>query len=182
MLTLFGRKKLAEEKVAHLFVNAMETLIDEGFEQVLGLINDSPEFLQPPNVDKENSGPFTMVVLAGNLQIIPKYFDAGQEKRIIQLIFRELAERHDRNASDLAKQVNEMRKFMMRKNHPSKSVSNAMAKALFCRYGLNQYQERYFKSLDSPNPIFIQRLKDAMENFLWNWEAFQEKYKVVYAV
>jgi len=182
MLTLFGKRKITEEQVAHIFVNGIQSLIDEGFEEVVGLINDSPEFVRRPMIDTEDSAPFTMIVLAGNLQLIPRYFDAGRDKRIGRLIMKELADLYDRDETELLRQVNEVRKFIMRKNHPSKSVTNAMARGIFCRYELNEHQENYFKSMGSPNPIFIQRLKEAMENFLWEWDLVLEKYKVVQAV
>lgn len=181
MITLFGKKKLTEEKAANIFVNGVQLLIDEGFEDVVGLVNDSPEFLTPPNIDPEDSGAFTVIVLAGNLQMIPGIFEGGQDRRITQYILEKFADLYETDKMNLAKMVNETRKLMMRKNHPSKSVTNAMARTVFCRYDLNQYQEKYFKSLDSPNPILIQRLKEAMENFLWNWEILLEKYKVIQA-
>jgi len=181
MITLFGKKKLTEEKAANIFINGIQLLIDEGFSDVTGLINDSPEFLSPPNLDSEDNGAFTIIVLAGNLQVLPSYFEAGQDRRITQHILEKFAELYEIDKMGLAKMVSETRKLMMRKNHPSKSVTNAMARTIFCRYDLNMYQEKYFKSLDSPNPIFIQRLKEAMETFLWNWDALLEKYKVVQA-
>jgi hypothetical protein len=182
MLTLFGKKKITEEKAAHIVINGIQILIDEGFGEVVGLINDSPEFVRPPSIHPDDSGPFTLIVLAGNLQIIPDYFEAGRDKRISRLIMTKLAELHDQDGTELAQSVNDMRKFMMRKNHPSKSVTNAMARAIFCKYGLNEFQENYFKSLSSPNPIFIQRLREAMENFLWEWDSMLDRYRVVQAV
>ncbi|MFT6997069.1 MAG: hypothetical protein ACJAQ4_000814 [Cryomorphaceae bacterium] len=179
MITLFGKKKLTEESVANIFVNGVQLLIDEGFEDVVGLINDSPEFLTPPNLAKEDSGAFTVIVLAGNLQVIPRHFEAGQDRRITQYILEKFADLYETDKMNLAKVVSETRKLMMRKNHPSKSITNAMARTVFSRYELNQYQEAYFKSLDSPNPILVQRLKEAMENFLWNWDSLLLKYKVV---
>ncbi|MEM9053678.1 MAG: hypothetical protein AAGC47_16605, partial [Bacteroidota bacterium] len=92
------------------------------------------------------------------------------------------AELYDTDKMSLAKMVSETRSLMMRKNHPSKSVTNAMARTIFCKYDLNQYQEKYFKSLDSPNPIFIQRLKEAMGNFIWNWDMLLERFKIVQTV
>lgn len=179
MLTLFGKKKLTEEKVANIFVNAIQTMVDNGFDEITGLINDSPEFVKQPNVSAEDIGPFTLIVLAGNLQKIPHYFAAGQDRRIAEHILDKFAEIYELDKMELAQMVAETRKFMMRKNHPSKNVPTAMAKALFCRYELNKNQEDYFRSLDAPNPIFVQRLKEAMEAFLWDWDGFNAKYKVV---
>ncbi len=179
MLAFFGKKKLNEVKVANIFVNAVQRLIDNGFEEVVGLINDSPEFVSKPHISPDDIGPFTLVVIAGNLQRIPEHFDSGQDRRIAEHILEHFAEIYELDKMELAQMVSETRKFMMRKNHPSKNVPTAMAKALFCRYELNKHQEGYFKSLDTPNPIFLQRLKEALENFLWDWRAFHSKYKVV---
>lgn len=179
MLTLFGKKKLTEEKVANVFVNAIQVMIDQGFDDVVGLVNDSPEFLQPPNMDNEQIGPFTMIVLSGNLQEIPKHFAAGQDKRITELILEKFAALYDMEKMELAKLVGETRKFMSRKNHPSKNTVIGMSKAMFCKYKLNDFQEDYFKNLHAPNPIVIQRLKDALENFMWDWKTITEKYKVI---
>ncbi len=179
MLTFFGRKKLTEAATANIFVNAAQEMIDEGFEDLVGLINDSPEFVQPPALSAEDQGPFVLIVLAGNFQNLSRCFDNGQYKRIGEHILERFAHIYDLDKMELGRLVGETRKFMMRKNHPSKNVPTAMAKAMFCRYNLNPLQEDYFKSLGAPNPIFIQRLREALENFLWDWEAMRDKYKIV---
>jgi len=179
MLTLFGKKKLTEEKVANIFVNATQALIDRGFEDMTGLINDSSEFVVRPSVNPEDVGPFTLVVIAGNLQRIPEFFEGGQDKRIAEHILYKFAEIYAIDKMELAQMVADTRKFMMRKNHPGKNVPTAMAKALFCKYGLNEKQEPYFRDLQAPNPIFIQRLREAMDNFLWDWDGFRQRYKII---
>lgn len=179
MLTLFGKKKLTEERVANIFVNGLQDLIDQGFGDVVGLINDSPEFIRPPEMDPENISQFTMIVLAGNLQEIPKYFEAGQDKRITEYILTKFANLYEVDKMELAKTVGDMRKLMARKNHPSKNTVNGMSKALFCKYQLNEFQEEYFRNLQSPNPILVQRLKDALENFMWDWTLITNKYKII---
>jgi len=179
MLTLFGKKKLTEEQVANIFVNAIQSLIDAGFDNMAGLINDSPEFTTRPQIGQENIAPFILIILAGNLQDIPLHFEPRQDKRITEYILEKFAAVYDLDKMELAQMVGETRKLMARKNHPSKNMLTGMAKTLFCKYGLNQYQEAYFKNLDAPNPIFIQRLKDALENFIWDWNAVLQKYKIV---
>lgn len=179
MLTIFGKKKISEERVANIFVNGIQALIDSGFESVVGLINDSPEFTHSPQITQDEIGTFTMIILSGNLQIIPQHFDSGQDKRITEHILSKFADLYGIEKMDLAQMVADTRKFMARKNHPSKNVLNGMAKGLFCKLGLNDFQEDYFKNLHSPNPIFIQRLREALENFMWSWEAITEKYRIV---
>ena len=179
MLTLFGKKRISEDRVANVFVNGIQALIDSGFENVMGLINDSPEFIQSPGIKAEDIGVFTMIVLSGNIQMIPDHFDNGQDKRITEYILEKFATLYEIDKMELAVMVSDTRKFMSRKNHPSKNTLNGMSKGLFCRLELNDFQDPYFKNLHSPNPIFIQRLKDALENFMWDWAAITEKYRVV---
>src|SRR5690554_698235 len=114
MLTLFGKKKISEDRVANVFVNGIQTLIDSGFEDVVGLINDSPEFVQPPGVKKDDIGVFTMIVLSGNIQMIPAHFHNGQDKRITQYILEKMATLYEIDKMDLAVMVSDTRKFMAR--------------------------------------------------------------------
>lgn len=179
MLTLFGKRKLTEEQVAHIFVNGIQALIDDGFMTVAGLVNDSPEFVKPPSIEETDSGPFTLIVLAGNLQVIPRHFESGRDKRIVEHILSKFSELYEIEKMQLARMVSDTRKFMNRKNHPGKNVETAMAKALFWRWELNPYQEEYFRSLNAPNPIIIQRMRDALKNFLWNWETIHDSYKII---
>ena len=68
---------------------------------------------------------------------------------------------------------------MNRMNMPSKNVHYAMSKAVFDRYKLNQFQEEYFRNLNTPNPIFLKRTDDIMENFIWDWQEIKDKYRFV---
>ncbi len=179
MLTLFGRKKLTEEQVARIFVNGVQSLIDEGFMTVASLVNDSPEFVSRPCIGDADGGSFTLIVLAGNLQIIPQHFDAGRDKRIAEHILSKFADLYEIEKMKLAHMVGDTRKFMNRKNHPGKNVETGMAKALFARWELYPFQEEYFRSLGAPNPVIIQRLRDALKTFLWNWETIHDNYRIV---
>ncbi|NBN99415.1 MAG: hypothetical protein EBV19_09305, partial [Flavobacteriia bacterium] len=60
---------------------------------------------------------------------------------------------------------------------PSKTTLYAMSKAVFHKYELNQFQDDYFKRMNAPNPVFLKRLDDLLNNFLWNWETFFKKYR-----
>jgi hypothetical protein len=76
--------------------------------------------------------------------------------------------------------IKEYKDCMSRINHPSKNTLYAMSKAMFVKYNLNQYQEDYFKMLNTPNPIFLKKMNEVLENFIWNWAAFFEKHKVAH--
>ena len=50
MLTIFGRKKVTTDRVAHIFAHNIVETVESGFEDVAGFINDSPEFVVSPNI------------------------------------------------------------------------------------------------------------------------------------
>ena len=82
------------------------------------------------------------------------------------------------SAVDAEAKVREYQKFMQRINHPSKNMVYAMSKAVFQKYDLNDFQDEYFKRLQSPNPLFLKRMDQIMVNFLWDWDSFFKKYKI----
>jgi len=75
--------------------------------------------------------------------------------------------------------VKQYRAFMKQINRPSKNVSTAMTRAVFYKYHLNQYQDAYFRDMNTPEPNIQRDLKQLMEHFLWDWDAFTESYRVV---
>lgn len=178
MLTLFGRKKLTENAVANIFVNSLVDLADKGFEDVAILIQNDPSFESPPQIDPQDIDPFLLILVAGNIAYIPKYFSSGQDRRIIELTMEKMAEMYGMEQLEYAALVKKYKSFMSRINHPSKNTLYAMSKAVFFKYHLNEYQEEYFRSLKTPNPIFLKKMNEIMEHFIWNWEGFFERYKV----
>jgi len=70
MLTIFGRKKVTADRVAHIFAHNIIETVETGFADVAGFINDSPEFVQSPGIGENDYGKFLMIVLAGNYSYI----------------------------------------------------------------------------------------------------------------
>jgi len=179
MLAIFGKKKLTDESVANILVNSLIESVEQGFPEVAGFINDSPEFKKAPNIDTQDYGRFLMIVLAGNLSLLNRHFHEGQDKQIMEMVICKMASIFDMDTESFAQMIKDYRNFMSRVNHPSKNVLYAMSKTLFFKYDLNDFQMDYFKSLNTPNPIFLKNLDEVISNFLWDWDAFEEKYKVV---
>ncbi len=179
MLTIFGRKKLTTERTAHIFTHTIIETVENGFPEVAGFINDSPEFIIPPNVNKDDIGRFLLIVIAGNFNYIPQHFTDGQDKEIIEHCVQKLAPVFDMTPTELSVKVREYQSFMCRVNTPSKNTLYAMSKAVFFKYDLIDCQDEYFRAMKTPNPIFCKNLDEVLRNFLWDWEAFNEKYKVI---
>jgi hypothetical protein len=179
MLAIFGKKKLTDEKVANIIVNTTIETVEKGWPEVAGFINDSPEFVRNPNVSEDDLGKFLMIVIAGNFDFIPNHFPNGHDREIIRRCIEKFAQVFDISKEDFAAKLKEYRTFMGRINHPSKNTIYAMSKAVFFKYKLNDYQEEFFKNAKTPNPIFTKNLDEIMKMFLWDFEAFNEKFKVV---
>ncbi|MFB6258342.1 MAG: hypothetical protein ABEH38_06595 [Flavobacteriales bacterium] len=178
MLTLFGKKKLSEEKVANMVVNGLLEAVEKNFKDVVALINSDPDFLSSPQVDENDDHEFLLIVITGNLKFIPQYFESGQDQRVKELLITKFAQALGVEYDKLKEAIDERSAFLSRVNHPSKKTLYAMSKAVFHKYGLNDFQEDYFRRIETPNPLFLQRMDDIMVNFLWGWDAFLEKYKV----
>ncbi len=178
MLTLLGRKRISEDKATNVFVNSIIDVVEKGFVDVADLINADPAFVRAPRLNPENCDKFLLIVVSGNLKFLNEYFDADQGTRLREMIVNKLAGVFCVGDAEMKKIISEYQDMMMRVNHPSKNTLYAMSKAFFHKYGLGEFQEEYFKSLNTPNPLLLKRLDEIMENFLWDWPSFLDKYKI----
>jgi len=67
LTTLFGKKKLTEEKTANIFVNTLTSVVDNTFEEVRNSIINDPVFEKQPEISTNDSDKLLMIVLASNL-------------------------------------------------------------------------------------------------------------------
>lgn len=178
MFAIFGKKKIKEETASNIFINNLLDTIEKGFPEIAGIINDSPEFVSCPNISEKNSEKFLLIIIAANLKFIPQEFNNNQEDRMLDLIYAQLAKVFDVDQTRLEGVINDYQNYIAKVNLPSKNTIYGISKAIFGKYDLNQYQDEYFKNMKSPNPMFLKRLDDAIDCFIWNWEAFKEKYQI----
>ena len=178
MFKIFGKKKIKEDIVANIFVNSILETIDKGFPEIVGIINDASEFTTSPNLTETDADCFTLIVFAANLSYIPKHLHDSKDDRITNLIFSKLSNVFDVDQERLENVIKGYQCYLNKVNHPSKNMLYAMSKGIFGKYELNDYQDEYFKNMKSPNPMFLKRLDEAMDNFVWNWDAFNQKYQI----
>lgn len=179
MLSFLGKSKVTDNQVSSHFVATTLQIVEDGWPIVAGFICDSPEFVIRPDVREDDYGRFLMIVIAANFNFIPQHFDDGHDRAIIQEAVDLFAEQLDVKRETLACKIKEYREFLSRVNHPSKNTLYAMSRGIFYKYELNQYQEEYFRSLNTPNPIFLKNMNEILGNFLWEWDKFKNKYRVV---
>ena len=176
---IFGKKKIKEDTLANIFVNSTLRAVDEGFADVVGLIEDAPEFVSKPKLDVKDDSKFLLIVLAANLKEIPKHLPAHQDNRLINHIITKLTGVFDVEFQQLEEVLRNYQNYLSRVNHPSQNNLYAMSKALFYKYKLGQYQEDYFRRMNSPNPMFLKRMDEVMKLFLFNWEKVVKDYHIV---
>jgi len=170
MLKLFRRTKIKEDKIANVFVDNFLTTVDNGFPEVAALVNESPEFVECPNIDEHDSDRFLLIALAANLEEVQNCFPSHADQALTRKIIELMAGLCDVEYGSLLHAINKNQSFISRVNHPSKNLIYGMSKAFFFKYELAQFQEEYFKNVNCPNPIFLKRLDNAVVHFMWNWE------------
>ena len=178
MFSTLIKRKLTDNQVANIFINALYDSIDNGFSEVAQLINEDLVFTTSPNIDKDNNGEFGLIVIVGNLSFLESTFDADQAERVETIIFEKLSKFYDLDANRFKIIVKEYQNFILRVNHPSKNWIYGMSKAIFHKYKLNEFQDEYFRRMQAPNPLFLKRMDEVMGNFVWNWDAFFKKYRL----
>lgn len=175
--TLFGKKKLTEDKIANIFVNTLLESVDNSFADIATNIMVDPEFVRRPQLDTSDSDKFLMIILAGNFNYMSRYFSALEEKALKASITQKFATVFGLQFDEMKKIISDYQDFIYRVNHPSKNTLYGMSKAVFFKYKLGQYQDEYFAQLNAPNPLFLKRMDGIMENYIWNWSAFLDKNK-----
>tara|TARA_B110000046_G_scaffold178325_1_gene206085 strand:+ start:244 stop:786 length:543 start_codon:yes stop_codon:yes gene_type:complete len=178
MFTIFKKKKLTEDQLANFFVNSIVNIVEQGFQDVVEIINNDPEFITTPNISKEDYDKFLLVVVAGNIKLMSEHFDSVKDVRITEKIYRKLGSALSVEPMTLKETIAKYQSWMSRINHPSKNTRYAMSKGVFFKYELNQFQSDYFRNMNTPNPIFLKRLDEVISQFLFNWNDIKENYRI----
>jgi hypothetical protein len=179
MFDVFFKKKITEKKLVDFFVHSTIKMVDTAFPDVAELINHDPEFKANPKITPEQSDPFLWVVITGNLNFIPQYFNDYQDIRLLEDSYRKFSSALGLPTDVFKKEIKKNNQLFSRLNHPSKNTLYAMSKAVFHKYHLAQFQDEYFRKMDAPNPLFLKRLNEIMDQFLFDWEEFTSGYKIV---
>jgi len=172
------KKRISEQRVASVFVSGLAQTVELGFADVANLINDDPDFATSPKISTTNDNHFLIITLTGNIKLMSDRFDGEQEIRVRRAVMEQCAQLFETDYDVFGTVMKEYSDLMMRLNYPSKNILYAMSKAVFVKYQLNQFQADYFKSLNTPSPLILKRMNEIMANFIWDWDAFLEKYKV----
>jgi len=178
---MFGtllKKKVSDEKLANVFINGLFSSIDNGFPIVAEFINDDNAFVLSPTIPQNNNYEFSLIIIVGNLSFLESAFDPDQASRVELLVYSKLAKAYEMTISEFKQLVKDYKRLICRLNHPSRNMVYAMSKGIFDKYALYNFQDEYFKRMQSPNPLFLKRMDEIVENFVWDWDAFFKKYRL----
>ncbi len=181
MFSLFTKKKITDETLANIFVNGIIKLVEEGYPDLVDMVNNEAEFVKSPKLHKENYDRFLLIVFTANLSFLPDHFGAVEQMKMQDSIYSKFASATGLTKQDLKVWVNKYSQLFYTLNHPSKNVKYAMSKAFFHEYKLYSFQEEYFKKMRVPNPILLKKLNDVIETFIWDWDNLFKRYKAVFS-
>jgi hypothetical protein len=74
MFSTLTKRKLTDNQVANVFINAIFDSVDNGFSEVSSIINEDSAFVSSPAINPSNNGEFGMIVLVGNLSFLESTF------------------------------------------------------------------------------------------------------------
>ena len=177
-ITTIFKKKVEEEKVAELFVNIAFNAVDTSFSEVAELLNNDVNLVGTANINPQNQDDFLLIVVAGNFKLLDDFFFEGQEDRIKELTIQKLASVYGVDTITMHSAIDNMLGYFGKINYPSKNTHYAMSRAVFFKYGLNDFQKDYFRNLNTPDPILLKNIDEIMEQFIIKWDTFTEKYRI----
>jgi len=180
MLSILFKRKISETQLANVIINSIGESVSKGFEDVALFINTSRCFVTSPNIKKENDNMFFLIVVAANIVMMRENLPATHSANVERLMYENLSKVYGVEVSQVRKVVLDYISFMNRVNMPSKNFLYSLSKSMFFKYNLNEFQDAYFKKMNSGNPIFLKQLDEIMLNFIWNWENFDKKYKLTH--
>ncbi len=91
MFGTFIKKKLSDNQVANIFINALYDSVDNGFSVIAQWINEDPAFVESPKIDLTNNNEFALIVISGNISLLESTFESSQAERVEKLIYQKLA-------------------------------------------------------------------------------------------
>jgi hypothetical protein len=178
MLGFALRKKIDQHKVANIFVNSLIEVVENGHSDIIEMIKEDAAFVVTPEIPKNSIKQFLLIVTVGNLEFLKQSFNDYNVDEIESEIIEKFSNIFDISTDKFASLLKDTKSFIDQHNYPSRNILYGMSKAVFYKYDLNKFQESYFKSMNTPNPLFLKRLDEVLANFIWDWNVFLKKYKI----
>ncbi len=178
---LSKKKKVKLDVTVSIFVKLLENVISEGYFEIKDFINHNNNLEINPNLKDVDIDWFSNVIFLGNIKKLEEYFEEEEVSILRALILDEIYKDIEGDNQHLA-----VERFLDYENYFNDLLVkyecpiSAMAHAIFEKYNINDFQGDLFKRKNKPNPIFLNELKNLLKHFLWNWEEYLEKNKLIF--
>lgn len=183
MMKLFGfskKEKISVNKLAKLYANTLFEVVYNGFPEIIGFVNDNRKFEESPNLQTEDVKWFLMIIFAANNHRLLDFFSDDVVDALHNACTREVICFLKEDEEEVVREmVMDYESFFAEQFAEYVKLEKAMARSIFIKYNLNDYQGKLLKNQNEPNPVFLQELANLLSHFVWNWDDFLSKYKVV---
>lgn len=176
--TLIGRKKITEAALARALTSGTMQASEASFKEILSHIRTCPHFEKEPIISDGHDSPFILAIMTLNISRVSSFLDSGPDKRMAQELLHEFATATSSDFRTVSLMVKDCKDQMKRLNRPSKNVYYGLAKYIFHAYGLNKYQQDYFRNMSAPNPLFLKEMNSILEPLVWDWEMILNEFKI----
>ncbi len=182
MLKIFGfskKEKITVKDLTSIYSSTLFEVIDLGFSEIIEFVNDNRKFEESPNLKMQDANWFLMIVFAANNHYLSDFFEDSTVHHLHHGSLNELIQYLDLEEDVVRDMFIDYENFFKEQHSEDISIEKAMAKSIFIKYNLNEYQGDLLKNQNEPNPVFLQELTDLMSNFIWNWSDYLSKYKII---
>ena len=182
MMKLFGfskKEKISVDKLAKLYANTLFDVVDQGFSEIIGFVNDNRKFEESPDLQKEDVRWFLMVIFAANNHRLAEFFADNVVDKMHEACTQEIIRILGEEEEMIRDMIVDYEDFFAEQLSQASRLEKAMARSIFIKYNLNDYQGKLLKNQNEPNPVFLQELTNLLSHFVWNWDDYLSKYKVV---
>lgn len=183
MLKFFGiskKDKITVKDTSKIFTVALNKVVNDGYPEIQSFLNKNNNLEKSPNISNEDIKWFRLIIFAGNLHVLSTKFEENESLKLRNEIIDKLLPYLDNDpevAMDLFLNYETYYNDLLAKQI---DPIETMSLAIFDKYNINDYQSELLKRKNEPNPVLFNELRKYLSHFVWNWEEFLEKCKVVF--
>ncbi len=148
MLKFFGiskKKKISQDKITTLFVSVLNEVIINGYVEIQDFINNNNNLERSPKLNDDDIKWFRLIVFAGNLKMLPSFFDDEQAEQLHNLLLDKMPKKINGENEIILEQLLDYNIYLSDLLQKSDNCIEAMAKAVFDKYKINEYQVELLK-------------------------------------
>ena len=182
-LGLLSKKKKVKPPMAiSIYVSLLKNVISEGFIEIKDFINNNNNLESNPNIHNKDIDWFRNIIFLGNIYNLSSAFEENEMIIMRGLILDAMHKNYSETEQPLA-----IERFLDYENYfkgllnDNENIISSMAYGIFEKYDINQHQGDLFRKKNKPNPIFFNELKNLLNHFIWNWDDYLAKNKIVFS-